>query len=59
MRRFPGEQSRLLLDEEEGVVDLLSRLEEGLLPLATNLNAKKVQLGKLEAEVDWGSQLVL
>ena len=43
------------MDERESVVDLLSRLEEGLLPLATNLNAKKVQLGKLEAEVDWGS----
>ena len=41
------------MDERESVVDLLSRLQEGLLPLATNLNAKKVQLGKLEAEVDW------
>ena len=41
------------MDERESVVDSLSRLDEGLLPLATNLNDKKVQLGKLEAEVDW------
>ena len=32
-------------------VDLLFRLQEGLLPLVTKLDARKVQLGKLEAEV--------
>ena len=36
-------------DELNG--DLLLRLQEGLLPLVTKLDAKKVQLGKLEAEV--------
>ena len=34
--------------------DLLFRLQEGLLPLVTKLDAKKVQLGKLEAEVGRG-----
>ena len=34
--------------------DLLFRLQEGLLPLVTKLDAKKVQLGKLEAEVGGG-----
>ena len=35
-------------------VDLLFRLQEGLLPLVTKLDARKVQLGKLEAEVGSG-----
>ena len=39
-------------DELNG--DLLLRLQEGLLPLVTKLDAKKVQLGKLEAEVGRG-----
>ena len=35
-------------------VDFLFRLQEGLLPLVTKLDARKVQLGKLEAEVSSG-----
>ena len=35
-------------------VDFLFRLQEGLLPLVTKLDARKVQLGKLEAEVGRG-----
>ena len=35
-------------------VGFLFRLQEGLLPLVTKLDARKVQLGKLEAEVGQG-----
>ena len=37
---------------------MLLRLQEGLLPLVTKLDAKKVQLGKLEAEVEDRAQVL-
>ena len=43
---------------DELTSDLLLRLQEGLLPLVTKLDAKKVQLGKLEAEVQDRAQVL-
>merc|ERR550525_270885 len=52
------EEVEAVLGEVEESSEKISRLEEGLLPLATNLNAKKVQLGKLEAEVQERQQVL-